>query len=54
MTDRHSAHHHPAEHVHPPASIHPSILRLSVVERLAASCVVIALLWTAVFWAMGS
>ena len=44
-------HHHPG-HVHPPASVAPSILRLSVLERLAAVAVLIAVLWGAVFWAM--
>ena len=29
----HHHHHHPG-HVHPPASVHPSILRLSVLQRL--------------------
>jgi len=32
--------------------VHPSILRLSALERLAASAVVIAILWAVVFWAM--
>jgi hypothetical protein len=55
MSDHHSPHqhhHHHAGHAHPPASVHPSILRLSVLERLAASAVVIALIWVAAFWAM--
>ena len=47
----HHHHHHPGEG-HPPASISPSILRLSAVERLAASAVLIVLIWAAVFWAM--
>jgi len=47
----HHHHHHPG-HVHPPASVHPSILRLSVPERLGASAVVIALIWAVAFWAM--
>jgi len=47
----HHQHHHPG-HVHPPASVHPSILRLSVPERLGASAVVIALIWAVAFWAM--
>jgi hypothetical protein len=46
-------HHHHAGAVHPPASAHPSILRLSALERLAATAVVIAALWAAAFWAMG-
>jgi len=48
----HHHHHHHAGHVHPPATVHPSILRLSALERLAASAVVIAILWVVVFWAM--
>jgi hypothetical protein len=34
------------------ASVSPSILRLSVVERLAIAALMIALLWGVVFWAM--
>jgi hypothetical protein len=54
MSDRHLHHHHHHHpgHVHPPATVHPSILRLSVMERLAASAVVIALIWAAALWAM--
>jgi len=53
MSDHHSHHHHHhAGHVHPPATVHPSILRLSMLERLAASAAVIAAIWAAVFWAM--
>jgi hypothetical protein len=49
----HDHHHHPAGHHHAePVSIAPSILRLSVLERLAAVSIVIALLWAAVYWAM--
>jgi hypothetical protein len=44
-------HHHPGQ-AHPPATISPSILRLSAGERLAASAVLIALIWGAVIWAM--
>lgn len=47
----HHHHHHPGE-AHPPVSVHPSILRLSVLERLAASTVVIVILWAAVLWAL--
>jgi len=55
MTDHahhHDHHHHHPGHVHPPASVHPSILRLSAFGRLAVAAVLIALLWSAVFWAM--
>ncbi len=44
-------HHHPGE-AHPSAQVAPSLLRMSVAERLAGAAVVIALLWGAVFWAM--
>jgi len=45
-------HHHGHSHPHPQASVTPSILRMSVWGRLAAVAVVIALLWSAVLWAM--
>ncbi len=48
----HDHHHHHPGHVHPPATVHPSILRLSLPERLAAAAGVIALIWAAAFWAM--
>jgi hypothetical protein len=44
-------HHHPGQG-HPPASISPSILRMSVLQRLASAAALIALLWGAVIWAM--
>jgi len=47
----HHHHHHPGQ-VHPPATMRPSILRLSLPERLGAATGVIALIWAAVFWAM--
>jgi hypothetical protein len=34
-------HHHPG-HAHPPATVSPSILRLSVLERLGVVAVIIA------------
>jgi len=37
---------------HEPATLSPSILRLSVWERLAAVAVLIALMWAAVHWAI--
>ena len=52
MADHHHHHHGHAGHAHPPVSISPSILRLSVVERLMAVSVLIALLWAAVYWVM--
>jgi hypothetical protein len=45
-------HHHPPGEGHPPASVAPSILRMGVVERLAAVAAVVALIWGAVLWAM--
>jgi hypothetical protein len=44
-------HHHPGQG-HPPASISPSILRMSVLQRLAIAAALIVLLWSAVIWAM--
>ena len=44
-------HHHPGQG-HPPASSSPSILRMSVRQRLAIAAALIALLWGAVIWAM--
>lgn len=51
MTEHHH-HHHPHGHAHPPANIGPSILRLSVAQRLAVVAVLTALVWAAVIWAM--
>ena len=52
-TDVHPQHHHhPPGEGHPPASVAPSILRLSVLHRLALAAAVIALIWGAVIWAM--
>jgi len=48
----HHHHHHHSGEGHPPASVSPSILRMSVVERLAIAAALIALLWGAVLWAM--
>jgi hypothetical protein len=44
-------HRHPGRG-HPPAPISPSILRMSVAQRLAVSGALVALLWVAVIWAM--
>ncbi len=44
-------HHHPG-HMHPSPHVAPSLLRLSLAQRLAAVVVVAALLWGAVMWAM--
>jgi hypothetical protein len=45
-------HHHPPGEGHPRASVSPSILRMSVLERLAIAGALIAVLWGAVAWAM--
>jgi hypothetical protein len=45
-------HHHPAGRSHPPAAVAPSILRMALIERLAAAAVLIAVIWGAVLWAM--
>jgi len=45
-------HHHGPGQGHPPATVSPSMLRMSVAERLAVAATLIVLLWGAVFWAM--
>jgi len=45
-------HHHQPGQGNPPASISPSILRMSVLERLAVAAVLIVVLWGTAFWAM--
>jgi hypothetical protein len=45
-------HHHPPNAGHPPAVVGPSMLRMSMLERLALATVLIVVLWGAVFWAM--
>ena len=55
MTDHdhhgHNHHHHPG-HAHPPAGVAPSILRLSVLQRLGFAGGLIAAVWAAAYWAM--
>src|SRR5262249_51086232 len=52
-TDVHPQHHHhPPGEGHPPATVAPSILRLSVLERLVLAAAAIAVIWGAVIWAM--
>lgn len=46
-------HHHHPEHVHPSPKLSPSLLRLSVPERLAVAGMLIVLLWLSALWAMG-
>jgi hypothetical protein len=48
----HLHHQHRAGQGHPPAVVSPSLLRMSVVQRLAIAAALIALLWAAVVWAM--
>jgi hypothetical protein len=48
----HPHHAHRPGQGHPPAAISPSILRMSVVQRLGIAAVLIVLLWGAVLWAM--
>jgi len=48
----HSHHHHHPEQGHPPATAHPSILRMSVLQRLGFAAALIAVLWASAFWAM--
>jgi hypothetical protein len=45
-------HHHPG-HAHPSPKLSPSLLRLSVPERLAVAGVLIVLMWAAALGAMG-
>jgi hypothetical protein len=49
---QHHHHHHHAGEGHPPAAVSPSILRLSVFERLVAAAAAIAVIWSIVIWAM--
>jgi hypothetical protein len=52
MSHDHPHHHHPQGQAHPPAAVAPSILRLSVVERLGIAILLISVIWSAVFWAI--
>ena len=51
-THVHPHHHHHPGQGHPPAVVSPSILRMSILERLAIAAALIALLWGVVVWAM--
>jgi hypothetical protein len=44
-------HHHHAGEAHPSPALSPSLLRLSVPQRLALASALIALIWIAVLWA---
>jgi hypothetical protein len=50
---QHSHTHGPGER-HPHAEVSPSLLRFSVLQRLAIAVVLAALMWGAVFWAIGA
>jgi hypothetical protein len=45
-------HQHRPGQGHPPAAVSPSMLRMSVGQRLAIATALIVLLWAAVIWAM--
>jgi hypothetical protein len=44
-------HHHHGTTPHPAAAISPSLLRFSVLQRLAIAGALVALIWTAFWWA---
>jgi hypothetical protein len=44
-------HHHHGGTPHPSSALSPSLLRLSVAQRLVGASVLIALIWAAFFWA---
>jgi hypothetical protein len=48
---RHQHHHHGS--VHPPAAVLPSLLRSSLVQRLAMAAGLSALLWLCAWWTIG-
>ena len=45
-------HHHRADDVHPSPTIAPSLLRLSVPQRLGIAAALTALIWLAALWAL--
>jgi hypothetical protein len=44
-------HHHHRGAIHPSPTITPSLLRLSVPQRLAVAGVLVAVIWAAALWA---
>lgn len=44
--------HHHSGHVHPSASVTASLLRLSALQRLGVTTILLALLWGAVAWVL--
>jgi hypothetical protein len=56
MTHHHhdtTHHHHDSGVAHPAGHVAPSLLRMSVVERLGIAAIAAVLLWGAVWWAIG-
>lgn len=47
------AHSHALGERHPHAEVSPSLLRFSAWQRLAIAAVFAAMMWAAVFWAIG-
>jgi hypothetical protein len=45
-------HHHNPGDAHPEGHISPSLLRMSVIERIAIAAVAVLVLWAAVWWAL--
>jgi hypothetical protein len=45
-------HHHHAGEAHPSPALSPSLIRLSVPQRLMLAGLLIAVIWAAVFWAV--
>jgi hypothetical protein len=45
-------HHHHAGEAHPSPTLSPSLIRLSVPQRLMLAGLLIGVIWAAVFWAV--
>jgi hypothetical protein len=48
-----NAHVHAPGERHPHAEVSPSLLRFSALERIGIALMLTAILWAAVFWAIG-
>jgi hypothetical protein len=48
----HHHHHHRADDVHPSPTIAPSLLRISVPQRLGIAGALAALIWLMALWAL--
>ena len=46
-------HHHPGHEHHPPAVAPLSLLRMSLMQRVAIAAALSALVWLATYWAIG-